>query len=197
MSVWVLVGSGPSLIQEDIDLARDRARVMVINDNYRRAIWADYLYAADLMWWHNHYDLVNEYFQGELWTQDADAVKLYDRLNYIESIEGVGLSKDPAIIHQGSLSGYQAINLVYHWGAKVILLLGYDMQKTGGQGHWFGDHKGRMNNASSYGQWNHWFQSIDPAEYGIRIVNCSRQTALDNFPRMPIGEALERYSTAD
>ncbi len=92
------------------------------------------------------------------------------------------------MIHQGNNSGYQAINLAYHFGAKRIILLGYDM--TGQGNHWFGKHEGpglsRNTNYESYVQH---FETIKPESYGIEIVNCSRITALNCFPK----RRLENY----
>ena len=51
---FVLVASGPSLTQEQVDYCRGKAKVIAVNDNYLMVPWADYLYFADRKWlaWH-------------------------------------------------------------------------------------------------------------------------------------------------
>lgn len=93
-----------------------------------------------------------------------------------------GLSRDKTRIHTGRNSGYAAIGLAYNLGATRILLIGFDMMIQGTKRHWFGDHPGKMNAASNYMDFREAFGTIKPAEYGIEIWNCSRQTALEHFP---------------
>lgn len=110
-----------------------------------------------------------------------------------------GLNTEQGTINSGGegSSGFQAINLAYHIGATKIILLGYDMQSTGGKNHWFGDHPKKTpegkNTAfmnGTFGRYVKTFRTIDPARYGIEIINCSRATALDAFPRMRLEDAL-------
>ena len=205
MTAWCCIASGPSLTPEDVDAVRDKARTIVINDNYRLAPWADALYAADLKWWHVHHERVRDDFAGRMYSvEDGDknnprlAAQLYGvkvfRQEPDRHHQHVGLSRTPGVLRLGGLSGFQAINLAYLWGARVILLLGYDMQLINGQRHWFGDHKDGLTNTSDYGRRVKHFETIQPAEYGIEIVNCSRQTALKCFPQMSIQAALEKYA---
>lgn len=163
---------------------------IIINDNYRIAPWADYLYACDCNWWRHHYDDVKETFSGELWTQDkAWTGDFPEGVNVIQSASEKGLSDDPNVIHQGANSGYQAINLAYHFGAKTILLLGYDMSGKGS--HWFGKHQGEGLSASTdYSGLVSNFATIKPENHGIEIINCTRRTAL-KFMRADLDEALQ------
>lgn len=206
MSVWCCIASGPSLTPEDVEAVRGKVRVLAINDSYRLAPWADALYAADLKWWHVHYERARPDFEGRMYSIEDNGDRKNPRIaNQLfginvfrqESKRDVfhkGLSRVPGTLRLGGLSGYQAINLAFLWGAKVILLLGYDMQLTNGQRHWFGDHRDNLPNTSEYGAQIKHFQTINPAEYGIEIVNCSRATALKHFPRMTIEAALAKYA---
>lgn len=104
---------------------------------------------------------------------------------------GQGLGKD-GLIHTGNNSGYQAINLVYLFGAKIIFLLGYDMQRTDGKSHWHGDHPGNLNRHSNYPKWIENFQKLasDLKEEGVKVVNATRKTALNCFPKQKLEEIL-------
>lgn len=98
---------------------------------------------------------------------------------------------DPSSLCTGRNSGYQAINLAVHLGARRILLLGYDMMRHSGKSHFFGEHpKGWL--PSPYPDFVKFFDSLRKplARVGVEIVNCSRTTALKCFPKMSIELAL-------
>ena len=190
---WAIIASGPSLTKEDVDAVRG-LNVIVINTSYWLAPWANILYACDGHWWDWHYDNPDwkaklDAFEGEKWTQDKAAAEKYG-LNYIESKPEAGLSSNPNLIHQGSNSGIQAINLAYHKGARDIILLGYDMQGDDKKPHWHGHHPSRV--VSSWSQWLKFYDYVaaDSKKLGIEITNCSRETALTCFPRKRLEEVL-------
>lgn len=116
-------------------------------------------------------------------SDDLNPNKDYD-LTRIDSKNGDGLGED--CLHYGGNSGYQAVNLAYLLGAKTILLLGFDMFGE----HYFGKHPDNLNNASPYQSFINSFGTINPKKHGIEIINCSRQTALEHFPRTTISALL-------
>ncbi len=119
-------------------------------------------------------------FRGRKITQDKEASEKYS-IEYYESRKGQGISTDNTYINQGSNSGYQAINLAYNLGAKRIILLGYDMQFSGGKAHWFGDHPNNVR--SDYNSFISYYKNLStmlPAD--LEIINCTKQTALTCFP---------------
>lgn len=181
----VCIGGGPSLTPEDVEFVHGKAHVIAVNDAYRIAPWAEILWACDLKWWQWHDGAKS--FAGERWTQDATAADEYG-INYIRGIEGQGLSKDPMTIHTGQNSGFQAINFAYHKGARRVILLGYDMAPSDdGRTHWFGEHP--KPSASPYTSFIRRFKTI--ADQGaIEVINCSRRTALNCFPKMPLEDIL-------
>lgn len=142
-------------------------------------------------------------FEGECWTlnkgwttsppPDKSTPESYG-LNVLKHSDAPGLSTDPDVVHGGSNSGYQAVGLARHLGAlwedsfTRILLLGYDMQLTGGKSHFFGDHPPEIRNGGDPGRFVSAYRTIDPNQYGIEIINCSRETALDMFPRSTIDD---------
>lgn len=113
-------------------------------------------------------------------------------LHWIPGERGCEPSFDPGLIRFGGNSGFQAVNIAALMGAKRIVLLGFDMQATGGKRHWFGDHPGVLNKASKYWEWAKAMDAAAPhyAKAGIEIVNCSRQTALTAYPRARIEDVL-------
>ncbi len=166
---------------------------IAINDTYRLAPSAAALYACDGGWWKVHYETVRlSGFAGELWTQDEWAAKRFG-LNRIgsENRPGLGLHD---VIHQGGNSGYQAINLAYLWGAAQILLLGFDCGPSlRGDAHWFGQHPPTLTQHQPYEMWRAKFPALaaDLTREGVRVINASRETALDCFERMSLEEAIK------
>jgi hypothetical protein len=164
------------------------------------APWADHLYACDPGWWDRHKDLE---FDGRKWSQSEnwtpEQIEAFPDITRLISRPDKGICTEPGVINTGSNSGFQAINLAYHLGAKRIILLGFDMKLTGGKSHWFGDHPlpenappGSKMPISPYGDFIKAFQTIPPQlpDLGIEIINCTRSTALDCFPKKLLKSVL-------
>lgn len=125
-------------------------------------------------------------FHGERWTVSYDPhhLKVPERfgLRTVDGEDGDGLGKKR--IRYGGTSGYQAVNLAYLWGARRILLLGYDYHTTE-RSHFFGDHPGILNAKTNYGQFVPPFKQLaaDLKAEGVEVINCTRMTALRCFQR--------------
>jgi hypothetical protein len=106
-------------------------------------------------------------------------------LNYVASEIRPGLTPSRNLLHGGGNGGYQAINLAYLFGARKIVLAGFDMQRTGGQAHWFGEHPKPLSRSHPYSTWIERYRqlAIDCAAAGLDVVNCTTQTALHAFRR--------------
>lgn len=162
--------------------------MVAINDGYRIAPWADVIYAADARWWSWHRGV--ESFKGLKYTVQLEAA-IWPGVKVLRTTGNLGLELDPSGLRTGQNGGYQAINLAVHLGARRILLLGYDMQiGPGRRTHWFGDHPNRVK--SPYHAFLDCFPHLaEPLrQIGVSVINCSRETALTCFPRLPIAEAL-------
>lgn len=103
---------------------------------------------------------------------------------------GVVRVRHPYFIQQGQNSGAGAIALAHHFGARRVLLIGYDCQHTGGRAHWHADHPHGLGNAGSVGKWPAQFRNLVQSVRGLEIINCSRETALTMFPRASLKEML-------
>lgn len=205
MRRFICIASGPSLTPTDVEATRGQGEVIVVNDNWRLAPWAQHLYACDAKWWDHHGEAVLAGFRGHRWTQQSIEKPSSDQKAAIErwrlmSVGGKwedGLGID--CIHYGENSGYQAINLAYLLGAEQILLLGYDMQRTSGREHWFGDHPQALKTGPDYDVWIGHFDVLakDLKREGVDVINCTRETALTCFPRQSLSEALCESRTAN
>lgn len=185
----VLIAGGPSLSQRDVNYCRGRSRVIAINDAYRLAPWADALYACDASWWDVHRGVTS--FAGAKYSHSRDAAIKWG-LWWVDGRAAPGLSADPRYIHLGGNGGYQAMGISKHFGAKKLVLLGFDMQDTGGRSHWFGDHPEECRKARAFPKWIKNFEGAVPnlQAAGITVINASRETALTCFKRLAIEDAL-------
>lgn len=204
----VVVASGLSLTQADVDYCRGKARVLVVNDNYHKAPWADWLYACDYAWWghkalfgekRNH-ELTAEIFPGQRWMM-SDAGKNVWGIKELKGRIGGGLCRDKDYVSwggpndEGGNSGHQALNLAYHLRDpdEPIALLGFDMGATGCE-HWFGQHPETLGNPlpHRFKIWVEYFRLIaaDLAKEGVTVINCTRTTALDCFKQLTIEDVI-------
>lgn len=190
-STIAIFAGGPSLTLEDTLKCRP-LRTIAINNAYRMAPWADCLYAADRKWWDYYSDAQN--FAGL-------KVSITKRNNPEIHAVGVagreGLSEDPKMLMTGGNGGYQAMNLAFHLGARNILLLGYDMRFVDNKAHWHEEHPPRLTpsvvNTFRKSFLPH-FKAMAAAmkEKGICVYNCTPGSALNDFPKMGIYEAIDR-----
>jgi hypothetical protein len=186
----VCLGGGPSLTPEDVNRCQGQATVIAINDAYRLAPWADVLYAADARWWKVHQGVPS--FAGLKYSLQPDAAR-WPGVQILQNTGSEGLELAPTGLRTGRNGGYQAINLAVSLGATRILLLGYDMQRLPGQpSHWFGEHPPTLRAYSPYEDFCVMFTMLVAPlqQVGVTVINCSRQTALTCFPRMPLEDAL-------
>lgn len=220
----VLIAGGPSLTTEDVEIVRqarmaDRVRVIVVNDAYLLAPWADAHYAGDRRWHGWHTAGIEKPALGLTAAQVAarwrafagqkaavewgteyptpqpnaviedETVHLLGNLH--EPYHGEGLSLNPERIVTGRHSGFQALNLAVLAGASRVLLLGYDgAPAQDGRTHWHGGHP-----VASAGIFEYIRASFSAAEAqlaaaGVEVVNCSPGSAINSFPKSPLAEAL-------
>ena len=123
---------------------------------------------------------------------DDGAVHILRNKNF--PANGTGLSLDPEYLVTGSHSGWQALNVAVLTGAKTIILLGSAAREpaAGEAGHWFGEHA-TPTPIAAYAAYRRAFTAGAAAirAAGVRVVNCSPGSAINEFERMNIMEALQ------
>ena len=186
----VCMASGPSLTKDDAEYCRGKADgVIVVNTTYQMAPWADALIASDVRWWGWHKGAKD--FAG-LKYATSRAVK-WAGVQWIKNTGRDGLELQPNGIRHGLNSGYRAINLAVHFGAKRIILLGYDMKRGDGPDrleHWHGDHP--IASRSAYPIFcKHFLTLVEPLKaIGVEVLNCTPGSALDCFPKAQLRDVL-------
>lgn len=213
----VILGGGPSLTLAHVERVREAheagmVRCIAVNDAYLWAPWADVLYAADAQWhvWHSagtpKYQIgftaaqVRERFaafKGQKCSIQSQVENIKDdRVHILRNangtLHGFGLSADPRALITGRNSGFQALEVAILAGTKVDILLGFDGQPTtDGRTHWSGGHP----LPTPPDAYQHYRKSFSEAEYaikavGVKVINASPGTGIDQFEKMEIDEAL-------
>jgi hypothetical protein len=94
----------------------------------------------------------------------------------------------------GGNSGFGAINLAVQFGARRIILVGFDMRIDKGI-HWHGPHKGGLTNpnAKNVERWRRVIEEAAPilGALGVEVINASPVSALGAYPKMSFTEAIE------
>jgi len=170
-----VLASGPSLLPEDIELVRGKGKVIVTNTTFKAAPWADYLFFHDRSWYDVYKNELID-FKGKKFT--------------------VATISDPGIEHVGiksfGNSGAGAIIMGIKLRFKRIVLLGMDADYDGDKTHWHGDHPRKLGNARSYKKWPEQMRRASEftATMGVEVLNASRRTKLDCFPRVVLEDVL-------
>ena len=134
----------------------------------------------DKKWWDFHRADVDKVFSGERYSHGER--------------KGVVKVRHPFFKQGGQNSGAGAIALAHHFGARRVILLGYDCSFEPGTNkrHWHGDHErnGGSGNAGSVNKWPAQFKKLLGLVSGMDVVNCSRRTALTTFPLAKLEDVL-------
>lgn len=193
----VCLASGPSLTTEDCEYARGKATVIAINDAVRLAPWADVLYSSDRSWWKRQ-KLATDFAGVRMKVATAEW-KPTDKRSYPHNDGGILILKNTGVtgvdfqapgIRNLQNSGGAAINVAVHLGAKRILLLGYDMGMHKHRAHFY--EPPYAPRRSPYIRYRRLMATmVEPLEKaGITVLNCSRHTDLEAFPRAVLREVL-------
>src|SRR5690606_26049326 len=159
---------------------RGRARVLVVNEGWRLAPFADCLYACDGPWWRVRRGVPE--FAGLKVTQDAVAARAFG-LRQVRLRRGADriLVGEAGELGWGGNSGFHAVNLAVQFGAARLILVGFDLNVVGGL-HWHGRHGEGLNNPTP-ANLRRWASVLDAqaerlAELGVEVVNTSPTSAL-------------------
>jgi len=191
-----VIGGGPSLKQSPLHLIHDR-RVLGVNDAFKLGTWVDACYFGDCKWWGWN----REEFLKYPGLRMTSCQRLYHL--YVVKIwkrgKPKGVETKPGFISWNGNSGMSAINVAYHFGAKKIVLLGFDMQgKKDHKGvvtfNWHNYHKSPPVPHAYKSRYLPCMHTIveDLKALKVEIVNASEETAIDPLivPRVRLEDTL-------
>jgi hypothetical protein len=176
-----ILGGGPSLPVNKIDRLFGH-NVIVVNNSYRLALWADALFFGDNRWLNQHGQDLDK-FKGLIVTtapehRDTPKIHVIYRRN-----RPPGISEDPLWIAWNRSSGACAINLAYLMGARRIVLLGFDMKAINGARNFHDDYSKAMREPPYQA-----FLSVFPAiaadckRLGVEVINATPGSAINCWP---------------
>lgn len=161
--------------------------IIGVNNAYLLGSWVDVLLFGDKAWYLQHgKDLAN--WPG-LKVSCAPALLTNQAgIKYLKR-ESHGLAIGKRIkVGWNSNSGAAAISLAVHFGAKRIILLGFDMQLDNNNvSHWHGKH-----NPKNFEKHLKGFAQIaqEAEEHGIEILNANLDSAIEDFEKVHISDIL-------
>jgi len=195
-----LVQSGasrPSIYSPYLEPIHDR-HVIGVNNAYQIGTWLDVLFFGDCAWYLPHRNRLSAWPKIKVtccprWK--GKNKKESEGIHYIakDSNRREGLTSDPTKVSWNSNSGAASINLAYHFGARRIILLGFDMNVSDTATHW---HTGHGNKPAvikkSFDRHMGKFPKVaeDAKALGIEILNASPTSTLDMFPRVNLKDVL-------
>jgi len=189
----VIVASGPSAAAINLQQAIGKIRFVVINNSWKLAPWADFLFACDYRWWSATSGCRE--FKGYRVTTDRRAAETHEwgLLRLVARLADDRLQTDDSgVVGWGGNSGFQAVNMVVHFKCRKIILVGFDMTIKYGL-HWHDPYNGTENPTHSKTlRWQRCFDNAAIAldNLGVKVINCSMKSRLNKYPKMTFENAL-------
>jgi hypothetical protein len=195
----VIVASGPSAKNINLDILREKSRVKVvaIKESYRLC-QPDVIYGCDAHWWRANNGLPEYRGIKIAWEAILSEVCPDIRLIRIDVHNDKMLFDTPGLIGSGGNSGFQALNLCLQFGARLIVLVGFDLHDKSGL-HWYGRNGWNgANNPSeaNFFRWRKAFKIAAPiiANLPADVANATRYSECKAFRFVPSVEvALQEW----
>lgn len=164
-----------------------------------RLPWADIGYACDLNWWQRYHRETGNFLKL---TVDKAAARRFADVNLVginKNDDRLELLKLGTVGWAGN-SGFHCLNLAVQFRVAKIVLVGFDMTTAHGL-HWHGKHPSGMNNPSERNV-ARWRRCVDAAAeiisaLGITVINASPISALENYRKLGLLEALDAGPSFD
>lgn len=186
----VICATGPSFKPDGL-VPHGTRKFIAVNNAWTVLPWANVLYACDYLWWRQHFDAARRVFAGQMWTQDRSAAERWPFLHHVKHQAGEGLGLK--MLNTNGNSGMGAINLAYLFGARRILLVGFDMKLgPNGERHCHPDHPKPLVQNQTFDEWIHKGAKLarDLKTQGCTVLNCTPNSALTCFPMSTIEQEL-------
>lgn len=198
-----IIGGGFSILHTDLSpVLRGKHFTIGINDAFL-------LGDLNICWfgdkrWHEWNEEKLKQFKGIVASCHVN-FETHDDVRYLKRGKSKGIDDREGFVSWNLCSGSSAINLAYHLGARLIILIGFDMKptkvidETTGQiverGQWHENHKIDYLK-KGYNPYGGYFAALpiiaeDAKRLGVEILNATIDTVIPDtiFPRI----SLERY----
>lgn len=191
----VIIGTGPSVAQTPLIEAQP-AHCIAIKSTWRLAPWASILYGCDRGWWVEHRGVPQ--FKGMKISASPSVCKVYRDIRQVKRLlpRAEILTGETGVIgcgvpRGGGHSGFHAINLAVQFGAKRIVLVGFDMTLKRGA-HWRTEYGSVKPDAKRVETWR---VALDGCAdqfkaLGVEVINATPGSALTAYPMATLREAV-------
>lgn len=189
-----ILGGGGSLRGFDCSRLRGSGWVMAINSSFKTAPFCDALYFNDFSWFTGKSDgkprrkLIEASDALVVTTSRQAKGAAPDRLKLLKMSPTSSLSG----LRQGRSSGQSGISIAAAFGAKRIVLLGFDMRRIDGRSHHHDEYGSASDRLYShdfipaFAGWN-----AAAKQERIEILNATPGSALREFPSINVEEILK------
>ena len=212
MKPGIIAGTGPGLTPAVIDRINASPIEKYGCNRAYAEVDVDLLYANNADFW-RHY-----------WKDDRLSGGDFHKVTYHQDVAGDlgitcvsgswggGFDERPGHIHFGHGSGFEVLNVAYHYGVRIFILCGYDLRfpggyngraKTSGSGrHYFGEYPPELQHwtvlnigpaGELRGLLEDVYSRLDCDDHGIRIINTTPGSALNMFESADLNEALKVF----
>jgi hypothetical protein len=183
-----IIAGGWSVTKDDVAyVAASGCRTIVINRSWELLPTAGWLHGCDGEFWLYFRETAGK-FTGIKTTLDPSSA--VNGVRWLRKTQESGFDPRPGHVCTGGNSSYQAMHCAIQAGVKAIVLLGVDMRRhpVTARTHW---HNGWCRGSQYHEMMPH-FATLKPImrERAIDCVNCSLDSALECFPKVPLRETL-------
>ena len=185
-TVYIL-GGGPSLLDNNLTLIHDK-KCIGVNNSAFLGEWVDVCWFGDMKWWNWHRDRLRKYW-GMVVTCNPK-MKDWARIKVLLRGKSQGIETRPNYVAWNRNSGSSAINLAYHFGAKKIVLLGFDMRRIDGKKNWHNEHKEREHNPFARHMMSMPTIRKELQDLGVELINATKDSAITCLPYLSLEEVV-------
>ncbi len=193
-----ILGGGPGLNNVDIERLRGQ-HVIAVNHAFQLAPFADAMFFNDKAFYMNHSTQLLDFAGMKVTTCKAEPVFSAPGIRVLHRENSPhGISRDPGFLTWNTSSGACAIGLAVHFGARKIILMGYDMRRIGSFCNWHEEQAGvpAPKAKDPYKRFLVPFPHIARDLKGLNIVcvNATPDSALTEFPIVTPDEVYPKES---
>ena len=192
-----LIGGGPSLNDEDLTILHNQ-RCIGVNNAFMLGSWIDAMYFGDCRWYEWNHEELKKFGGLKITSCMRVGLRKWPGILQVQRKSAKGICKNPIAVRWNNNSGASAINVAYHLGAKIVVLVAFDMMdlKEGDNHNWH-DYHNHIPPPDIYSKrflkvFSHIRKDAD--KLGFEIINANPNSGLEDFPKMTLKEAIS-YGT--
>lgn len=190
-----IIGGGPSVNDVDLSLIKDKC-VIGCNNAYMFGDWVDVCWFGDYKFYKWHTTEYKKWFNAYkgLIISNLDDGKINDKRVYLVHRKGQGINTEKNCVAWNSNTGASAVNLAYHFGARRIVLIGFDCKLINEKPNYHDLHLVKDSDYKwSYKKFKHFWKKIalDAKKLNVEIINTSLDSDLKHFPIKRLEDAID------